>query len=220
MTHIPKQRRSRFGPGEPPKRPITLSPITLALILLVLVVGLFAIWAALHWRPGSPLALPGATWPNRALTPGAVDKTVTGDAICAHDWAPGDPPEPGDGDLTYSKAARHTSAGLKDAVFAEYNLTNPHDGGQSYEVDHFVPLSLGGRDVRENLWPESRTGDGMNAWAKDRLEYRLFRLVCDPPPGTPHMALGEAQAAFTPDWVAGYHKYCADDADCPAFGGE
>jgi len=225
MKHDPKRRRppskaGKYWPGEPPKRSITLSPIALALILLVLVVGLFAIWAMLHRRPAAPLTLPDGTWPNRALTPGAVDETVTGDTICAHDWGPGEPPEPGAGDLTYSKAARHTSTELKDEVFGEYNLTNPHDGGQSYEVDHLVPLSLGGLDVRENLWPESRTGEGMNAWAKDRLEYRLFRLVCDPPPGTPRMALREAQAAFTPDWVAGYRKYCADDADCPAFGGD
>jgi hypothetical protein len=196
-----------------------MSPIVLALILLVLVVGVFALWAAFHWHAAVPQALPDGTWPNRMLTPGAVDQTVTSETICAHDWGSGQPPQAGAGDLTYSKAARHTSAELKDEVFAEYNLVNPHDNGQSYEVDHLVPLSLGGADVRENLWPESRIGDGMNAWAKDRLEYRLFRLVCDPPPGVPRMALREAQAAFTPDWVAGYRKYCADDGDCPEFGG-
>jgi len=201
-------------------RPIVLSPLTLALLLIVLAALLVAVWIMLHRRPAAPaLTLPATTWPDRRLTPGAVDPAVTDADICAHDWAPGDPPRRG-GDETYSKAARHTSAHLKDAVFAEYHLTNPHDGGHSWEVDHLVPLGLGGRDVIANLWPESRSGDGLNAWAKDRLEYRLYRLVCDPPPGAAHLPLAQAQAAFRTDWVAAYHSYCTNDADCPAFGGD
>ena len=200
-------------------RPITLSPLTLGLILIVLAFALAAVWLVLHRPAAVPVAVPATAWPDRTLTPGVVDPAVTDDTICAHDWAPGDPPQRG-GDETYSKAARHTSAHLKDAVFAEYHLTNPHDGGHTWEVDHLVPLGLGGRDVKENLWPESRSGDGMNAWAKDRLEYRLYRLVCNPPPGAPHIPLAQAQAAFRTDWVAAYRRYCADEADCPAFGGE
>ena len=197
---------------------ITLSPLAVGLILIALAFTLAAVWLWLHRSAPAPAALPQSTWPDRAMTPGAVDTAVTDDDICAHDWAPGDPPERG-GDETYSKAARHTSAQLKDAVFDEYHLTNPHDGGQSWEVDHLVPLSLGGRDVEENLWPESRRGDGMNAWAKDRLEYRLYRLVCDPPPGAQRVALATAQEAFRTDWVAAYNTYCANDADCPVYGG-
>jgi hypothetical protein len=204
---------------QPSPTPISLSPLTLLLILIVIVLLLVTVWALLHRTATVPAALPQTTWPNRALTPGAVDAAVTDASICAHDWAPGDPPREG-GDLTYSKAARHTSTHLKDAVFAEYAVVNPHDGGHSWEVDHLVPLSLGGRDVRENLWPESRIGDGMNAWAKDRLEYRLYRMVCDPPPGMARLPLAQAQAAFRTDWVAAYRQYCADQADCPAFGGE
>lgn len=200
-------------------RPITLSPLTLGLILIVLAFALAAVWLVLHRRSAVPAALPPTTWPDRTLTPGVFDPEVTDDDICAHDWAPGDPPQRG-GDDTYSKAARHTSAHLKDAVFAEYHLINPHDGGHAWEVDHLVPLALGGRDVKENLWPESRSGEGMNAWAKDRLEYRLYRLVCNPPPGAPHVPLAQAQAVFRTDWVAAYHRYCSDEADCPAFGGD
>ena len=218
-TKYPPQFAHQVPRGDPPRRPISLSPITLALVLLVLVVGLFAIWAVFHWHPAAPVALPDGTWPDRTMTPGAADPQLTDESICAHDWGSGAPPEPGGGDKTYSKAARHTSSELKDEVFAEYGLVNPHDNGQSYEVDHLIPLALGGLDVRENLWPEGRKGDGLNAWAKDRLEYRLYRLVCDPPPGVPRVTLHDAQAAFTPDWVAGYHQYCAADADCPEYGG-
>lgn len=202
--------------GQPPR---ALSPLTIAVIVIVLALAIAAVWMLLHRVPAAPSDQTIAALPDRRLTPGAIDPGVTDADICAHDWAPGDPPQRG-GDLTYSKAARHTSGTVKDAVFAEYNLTNPHDRGQSWEVDHLVPLALGGRDVQDNLWPESRRGDGMNAWAKDRLEYRLYRLVCDPQPGTTPLPLATAQAAFTTDWVAAYHRYCADDSDCPAFGGD
>lgn len=202
-----------------PRRLWRFDPLPVALILIALAFALAALWLVLHRHPAVPVALPPATWPDRALTPGAVDPAVSDADICEHDWAPGDPPQRG-GDETYLKAARHTSAHLKDAVFAEYHLTNPHDGGHAWEVDHLVPLGLGGRDVKENLWPESRVGEGMNAWAKDRLEYRLYRLVCNPPPGASHVPLAQAQAAFRIDWVAAYRRYCADEADCPAFGGD
>lgn len=196
-----------------------LSPWVPVLILIALAAVLGVLWMIAHRPPPAPPPLPASTWPDHRLTPGAIDPAVGDAAICAHDWASGDPPQRG-GDLTYSKAARHTSAHVKDAVFAEYRVTNPHDGGHSWEIDHLVPLSLGGRDVRENLWPESRVGEGLNAWAKDRLEFRLLRLVCHPSPGTKPMPLAQAQTAIRTDWVAAYRTYCANEADCPAFGGD
>ncbi len=197
-----------------------VSPLIVALVLIALSLALIVVWMALHQRPvAAPVAASETALPDRRLTPGAIDPAVNDDTICAHDWAPGDPPQEG-GDLTYSKAARHTSSAVKNDVFDAYHLVNPHDGGRSFEVDHLVPLSLGGRDVEENLWPESRIGDGMNAWAKDRLEYRLYRLVCDPPPGEARLPLAAAQTALRTDWVAAYHAYCPDDSTCPAFGGE
>ncbi len=198
---------------------MTLAPLAIALLLIGIALVIAAAWMLAHRAPVVPAEPPVAALPDRRLTPGAVDPAVTDADICAHDWAPGDPPQRG-GDLTYSKAARHTSRATKDEVFAEYRVTNPHDRGQSWEIDHLVPLGLGGRDTPANLWPESRLGSGMNAWAKDRLEYRLYRLVCDPPPGASRMPLREAQAAFTSDWVAAYRRYCADEADCPAFAGD
>jgi hypothetical protein len=199
-----------------------LGPQTIALILIVLSIALIVVWIVSH-RPTAPVQPPapsGEAEPDRALTPGVVDPGATDANICAHDWGPGAPPVPGGGDLTYSKAARHTSSRLKDAVFAEYNLANPHDGGHSYEVDHRVPLSLGGADVRENLWPESRRGDGLNAWTKDRLEYHLYRMVCHPEPGVARLPLAQAQAAFTGDWVVAFRHYCANEADCPEYRGD
>jgi hypothetical protein len=117
--------------------------------------------------------------PDQAKTPGAIDENVHGREICTRKWQTGDPPTLG-GSLSYSKAARKVPESLKDQVFQEYGLQDPHDRGQSYEVDHRVPLALSGCNDVTNLLPESRLGDGFNAWIKDRLEYRLYTLVCYP----------------------------------------
>ena len=199
--------------------PQRLSPNVLAWLLVASAITLVIVWMVAHQRTAAPDRSDSAIMPDRRLTPGAVDQGVTDAAICAHDWAAGDPPQRG-GDLTYSKAARHTSANVKREVFAAYHIANPHDGGRSWEIDHLVPLALGGLDVAENLWPQSRTGDGLNAWAKDRLEYRLYRLVCEPQADAKALPLAQAQAAIRTDWVAAYRQYCGHEADCPAFGGK
>lgn len=157
--------------------------------------------------------------PDTNLTPGVIDPAVTAPDICAKDWAPGGddgPPQKG-GDQTYSKAARHTSEAVKNAVFKEYDLENPHDGGHTYEIDHLVPLSLGGRDVKENLWPQSRLTPGWNAFVKDRLEFRLYNIICHPEPGDPKISLKQAQDALRYNWVNSYQTYCADEDSCPNF---
>jgi len=161
--------------------------------------------------------------PDPLRTPGAVDPTVSQADICRNDWAPatspGTPPHQG-GTLTYSQAARHTSQSVKEKAFAEYGLQDPHDNGQSYEVDHKIPLALGGRDVIENLWPQSRTAPGWNAWVKDRLEFRLYSLVCHRKAGDPQVSLAEIQRDLEGDWTKAFAKYCAVDEDCPNFSGK
>ena len=63
-------------------------------------------------------------------------------------------------------------------VMAEYGLEpGPHP---DYEIDHLVPLGIGGADADANLWPEPRRTiePVWNAEAKDRLEWKLRDLVC------------------------------------------
>jgi hypothetical protein len=124
--------------------------------------------------------------PDPTLTPGAV---LTTDAakICTAGFA---------------RSVRHTAYALKRAIYAEYHVV-PQSG--RYEIDHLIPIALGGADVAANLWPHlhdtpSRAGD------KDRLENFLHREVC-----AGRLPLHLAQTEIATDWRAAYRKYLGAD---------
>lgn len=100
----------------------------------------------------------------------------------------------------YSASIRNTSPALKRAVYASYGI---QPNGEAYELDHRLPLSLGGADVLANLWPETRARSVReNAWRKDELEARVHRLVCV----RRTMTLLAAQRLFLGDWIAAYRR--------------
>ncbi len=93
-------------------------------------------------------------------------------------------------------------AARRDEVLARYGMslgTHP-----DYEIDHLIPLCLGGSDDPSNLWPQPRRTiePVWNAEAKDRLERLLCDMVCDG-----QLDITTAQAAIAKDWIAAYHKY-------------
>jgi hypothetical protein len=124
--------------------------------------------------------------PDPKLTPGAVVTTNT-TIIC----------QPG-----YSRSVRHTSGQLKHQIYVEYGIDR---NAGHYEIDHLVPLGIGGADNRENLWPESRDTQPWNAGVKDRLENYLHLEVC-----AGHIAVQDAQKAIAKDWVAAYRGYLGE----------
>jgi hypothetical protein len=67
-------------------------------------------------------------------------------------------------------------AWLKRQAYAEYGITQCKTG--DYEVDHLIPLSLGGSNSIRNLWPESTKTSPWNSCVKDALERKLHTLVC------------------------------------------
>jgi hypothetical protein len=69
------------------------------------------------------------------------------------------------------------------------------------ELDHLIPLELGGASDVANLWPEPWNGDA-NAHMKDAVENFLNREVCR---GT--IALVEAQRQIATDWLAVYGSH-------------
>jgi 5-methylcytosine-specific restriction endonuclease McrA len=48
---------------------------------------------------------------------------------------------------------RNVPAEMKRQVYHEYGITS-HGSGE-YEIDHLIPLELGGSNSIKNLWPES-----------------------------------------------------------------
>jgi hypothetical protein len=123
-----------------------------------------------------------AILPDPTLTPGAVRTTDVG-AICS----------------TPTRGLRHWSRERDDRILAEHGLpTGPHP---SVEIDHLIPLCLGGADDDKNLWPEPRHSIETEwpAELKDDLEHRLCELVC-----AGELDVREAQQEIPADWTESY----------------
>ena len=141
---------------------------------------------ALTWSAAQ--AADFAIVPDPTLTPGAIRTTDAGD-ICS----------------LGTRELRHWSRDRDDRIMAEYGLPpGPHP---DFEIDHLIPLGVGGADDDRNLWPEPRRSvePTWNAEAKDRLEWKLRDMVC-----AGAITPAEAQAAFTEDWTQAYRKYVSD----------
>ena len=91
-----------------------------------------------------------------------------------------------------------------DEVLKRYGL--PPGTHPDYEIDHLIPLCLGGSDDPSNLWPQPkrRIEATWNAEAKDRLERFMCDMVCGG-----QLDIATAQEAFAKDWIAAYHKHYA-----------
>jgi hypothetical protein len=127
---------------------------------------------------------PAPILPDSKLTPGDAF-TVTPQDLCV----------PG-----YTKKVRNVPAEMKREVYEEYGVTS--HGSGDYEVDHLIPLELGGSNSIKNLWPESHRTSPWNAQIKDRLEGKLHALVC-----SGKIDLKEAQEAVASNWIGAYKLY-------------
>ncbi len=133
-------------------------------------------------RAAAQCAAQGA-YPDSGCTPGAIFSDVTANDVCT----------PG-----YSSSVRNVPASVKNRVYAEYGIAT-HSPGQ-YEVDHFIPLELGGSNDISNLWPEA-ANPRPGFHEKDTVENYLHDQVC-----SGAMSLSDAQNAITGDWVAVYNQ--------------
>jgi hypothetical protein len=132
---------------------------------------------AVSLAPSSTKAGPAYLYPNPSLTPGAV-LTTDASTICT----------PG-----YASSVRNVSIATKKQVYAEYGASYPRPAG-AYEVDHFIPLEIGGSNDIKNLWLEPATPTpGFHQ--KDQFENFEHDQVCD---GT--ISAAEAQSRMVSDW--------------------
>jgi hypothetical protein len=128
------------------------------------------------------------TLPNPALTPGAV-RTADPADVCNRS----------------TRQYRHWSRARDDHILAEYGLPpGPHP---DFEVDHLIPLDLGGANDDENLWIEPRRSiePVWNAERKDRLEWTMADLVC-----SGRLDLHVAQEAIRANWIEAYERYVGE----------
>jgi hypothetical protein len=120
------------------------------------------------------------TLPDRACSPGAVSSGFTRAVICAAGFS--------------TARIRNVPESEKHAVESEYGLA-PGSYGSTLEIDHVVPLELGGSNDISNLFAERAPG----FHAKDRLENALHERVC-----AGRMQLRAAQRGIASNWLVLY----------------
>ncbi len=126
---------------------------------------------------------PGVPMPDPRLTPGDTF-TVTVTQICVSG---------------YSASVRDVPDSEKTQVYAQYGITSHPTG--AYEIDHLIPLEIGGSNDIRNLWPQPEQGDA-GSLVKDKLENKLHALVC-----AGQLDLAVAQREIAGDWYSAYLRY-------------
>jgi hypothetical protein len=121
----------------------------------------------------------GVVRPDPEYTIGAVFADVNEDMVCNEH---------------YTQGVRQPRFNDKVEAFAAYGISI--GDRDTFQLDHLVPISLGGSNERSNLWPQPYD-DTAGAVQKDELERHLRGLVC-----SRRMALAEAQALIVADWWA------------------
>ena len=134
----------------------------------------FAVALALGWS-AIAVAAGDPTVPDNRLTPGAI--TTSDPAVVCH--------------VGYSREHRGYESdrsaydAMRKAVFAAYGV--PWSEHNERELDHRVPLALGGADAIANLWPQPLPPTPWNAVLKGPVEpRRAFYFGADGGEGAVH----------------------------------
>ncbi len=143
--------------------------------------------------PANLVGTPHVIQPGDFMTapPGALNADVTqatiSTTICVAGWT-----------ATVRPSSTYTN-GVKAKLLREHGLQL--SDADRFELDHVVPLALGGHPRRiENLWLQPWVGE-WSARRKDQLEVRLKNLVCD---GA--LPLAMARHDIAADWRAAWRK--------------
>jgi len=124
--------------------------------------------------------------PDPRCTPGSIDPIVTQgnirSTICKSGWT-----------ATVRPPESQTEKFKFNVAYPAYG--DPHS--EKTELDHLVPLELGGSNDATNLWPETPPTPN----PKDKVEDALNRAVCGG-----RVTLPAAQAAIAADWITAEKK--------------
>jgi hypothetical protein len=142
------------------------------------VLAALAVTVACHVTGAAPMLAPDN---SLACTPGSY-QTLTDVQVCT------------------SKIHPYMPASVRRDILSRYRV--PAWTGQDGELDHRVPLFLGGNTNRRNLWPEA----GSIPNAKDKLEVYVYGRVCR----DRSMRVRTAVRMFLGNWTHAYRAYhCA-----------
>ena len=136
-------------------------------------------------------AADGRPLPDPSCTPGVVDTAVDQADLATTLCRRGG----------YTASVRPPEAltePFKERALAAYGDTGPLG---AYELDHLVPLELGGSSDTRNLWPEPDDRPAGAANSKDPVENALHALVCAAVTGGPSVPLAVAQRLIASDWT-------------------
>lgn len=121
--------------------------------------------------------------PDRRCSPGAFYSGLDSAVLCASSFRTG--------------VVRNVPQAEKYAVEREYGMP-ARLYGRTIEIDHVVPLELGGANDIANLFPEPGSG-AASYHSKDALENRAHDLVC-----AGRMTLRVAQSRIASNWETLY----------------
>jgi len=151
----------------------------------------------------------GLPLPDPRCTPGGINPSVTIDTLNSPDWR------------TECVRNCETSEGRKESVYAWYKAAKPRGNGgenQICELDHLIPLELGGADGLGNIWPQcGPTGAAIEDRyfkLKDRVENYLAVQV-----RTARIPLVVAQRGIAEDWTQYLdeaNRFCGKKRNCQA----
>jgi hypothetical protein len=136
------------------------------------------------------------TLPNPKLTPGSV-RTTDANEICSH----------GTRELRLYNNDRARARERYVHVLRSYSVQNGSDKeykgvANHRQMDHLIPLGIGGADSDDNLWPQPYD----EAILKDKLEWRMRDLVCKENVRSPAQ-IEKLQQEIRTNWWDAYKKY-------------
>lgn len=117
---------------------------------------------------------------DKVCTPGASFINITKETVCTSG---------------YTAKVRNVTTFTKNKIYSAYGIAK--HSASTYEIDHLIPLELGGSNDITNLWPEAASPKpGFRE--KDKVENYLHKQVC-----LGAMSLQDAQQIMATDWQKG-----------------